>query len=174
MGIIWDLKIHHKEWHLTPEQLAADGTSHTKWWTLPICSQPLSSAGRKWCCSRLEVLLVVVGGFCWTNVLRGRMREVSLLPSSLRLDFLLSATGFSFCSSSDWQSVLSPSLLLARAGGGAGAGGGRVRRSQTHCVSCTFGYKNGCTTTKISVCAHAHMHVSCVCSQHGLTYACLL
>lgn len=48
------------------------------------------------------------------------MREVSLLPSSLRLDFLLSATGFSFCSSSDWQSVLSPSLLLARAGGGAG------------------------------------------------------
>lgn len=39
------------------------------------------------------------------GVLRGRMSEVSLLPSSLRLD-LLSATVFSFCSSSDWQSVL--------------------------------------------------------------------
>lgn len=71
------------------------------------------------------------GGFCWTNVLRGRMREVSLLPSSLRLDFLLSATGFSFCSSSDWQSVLSPSLLLSRAGGGggpAGTGGSDVHK----------------------------------------------
>lgn len=40
------------------------------------------------------------------------MREVSLLPSSLRLDFLLSACGgFSFCSSdSDWRSA--PSSLL--------------------------------------------------------------
>lgn len=47
------------------------------------------------------------GGGRWTNVLRGRMREVSLLPSSLRLDFLRSACGgLSFCSSdSDWRSA---------------------------------------------------------------------
>lgn len=51
-----------------------------------------------------------------TNILRGRMREVSLLPSSLRLDLLVSATGFSFGSSSDWPSVLSQAVLLACAG----------------------------------------------------------
>lgn len=44
------------------------------------------------------------------------MREVSLLPSSLRLDLLLSATGSSFSSSSDWQSVLSQAVLWACVG----------------------------------------------------------
>lgn len=44
------------------------------------------------------------------------MREVSLLPSSLRLDLLLSASGSSLGSSSDWQSVLSQAVLWARVG----------------------------------------------------------
>lgn len=44
------------------------------------------------------------------------MREVSLLPSSLRLDLLLSAAGFSSGSSSDWPSVVSQAILLACVG----------------------------------------------------------
>lgn len=44
------------------------------------------------------------------------MREASLLPSSLRLDLLLSVAGLSFGSSSDWLSVASQAVLLACAG----------------------------------------------------------
>lgn len=55
---------------------------------------------------------VGVGGFYGTNILRGRMREVSLLPSSLRLDLLLSASGFSLGSSSDWPPVALSQALL--------------------------------------------------------------
>lgn len=79
------------------------------------------------------------------GVLRGRMREVSLLPSSLRLDLLLSATGSSFCSSSDWQSVLSQAVLLARVG----------QASTNTLFSRTFKYKHGCITTEI---LYVHMH----------------
>lgn len=68
------------------------------------------------------------------------MREVSLLPSSLRLDLLVSATGFSFGSSSDWPSVLSQAVLLACAG-------------QTFTVQVR--YKNGCTA---AAGAHAQTH----------------
>lgn len=74
-------------------------------------------SGWRWRCGgggggEAVVGLVGAGGR-WTNVLRGRMREVSLLPSSMRLDFLLSAGGgFSFCSSeSDWRSA--PSALFS-------------------------------------------------------------
>lgn len=53
------------------------------------------------------------------------MREVSLLPSSLRLDFLLSACGgFSGCSSdSNGRSAPSPLFGLVLFGGGAMGGG---------------------------------------------------
>lgn len=53
------------------------------------------------------------------------MREVSLLPSSLRLDFLLSACGgFSGCSSdSNGRSAPSPLFGLVLFGGGAKGGG---------------------------------------------------
>lgn len=80
-----------------------------------------------------------------TNILRGRMREVSLLPSSLRLDLLLSATGFSFGSSSDWPSVLSQAVLLV------------------HTVQ--FRHENGCTAA-VGARAHTHTHSSCICSKH--------
>lgn len=83
--------------------------------------------------------------FGWTNVLRGRMREVSLLPSSLRLDLLLSAFGSCFCSSSDWQSALSQAILLACVG----------QAFTNTLFSCTFKYKHGDITTPI---LYVHMH----------------
>lgn len=83
--------------------------------------------------------------FGWTNVLRGRMREVSLLPSSLRLDLLLSTTGCSFCSSSDWKSVLSRAVLWARVG----------QAFTNTLFSCTFIYKHDCITTQVQ---YVYMH----------------
>lgn len=59
------------------------------------------------------------------------MREVSLLPSSLRLDLLVSASGFSFGSSSDWPSVASQAVLLARAGQTLSSGTRTAARQQS-------------------------------------------
>lgn len=88
------------------------------------------------------------------------MREASLLPSSLRLDLLLSAAGFSFGSSSDWLSVLSQAVLLACVGQ-AFTNTGQVR------------YENGCSAA-ITFGAHAHGCISCTRSRHTCyTYRCL-
>lgn len=76
------------------------------------------------------------------------MREVSLLPSSLRLDLLVSATGFSFGSSSDWLSALSQAVLLACAG-------------QTFTL-----FSSGTRTAARQQSVHMHRHISCICSKH--------
>ena len=92
--------------------------------------------------------------FSRTNILRGRMREVSLLPSSVRLDLLLSATSFSFCLSSDLQSVRLQAVLWVRVG----------RTFTKTLFSFTFKYKHGYITNPILYvqmsCTHVNfMHI---------------